>query len=129
MDIKSLSGKNPPEVQAEAIKYFSDPAHIDPKALAQPGGKEYWYNAARCLIAIGYPANRNALLGMFAWLQDLTWPGATPTFDYLGTLPRTDIAEPLTDALRAAEREKDEEWLINLKYFAEKNGIEIADAH
>lgn len=114
---KNLSWNASLDCQKKAINELASMDNLNPSALIQPLGKEYWENAARTLSKIGYPRIEEAIPGLFNWLQDLNWPGALIVMELLKSLPKETIIRHLEFAANEALSTDDDIWLINLSTF------------
>lgn len=63
------------------------------------GEKEYWENAARIIIKIGWPKIESIVVPLFMWLLDPNWPGSELIYNYLMTIP----SDVLLDKMRQVE--------------------------
>lgn len=114
---ENLSWNASLDCQKKAINELALMDNLNPNALIQPLGKDYWENAARTLSMIGYPRIEEAIPGLFNWLQDLNWPGALIVMDLLKSLPKETIIRHLEFAANEALSRDDDIWLINLFTF------------
>ena len=85
--------------------------------LLQPGGKQYWENAAKVLYKIGYPRIEEIMDGLLIWLQDINWPGAMIVIKILMNVPREVFISYLEKTVIKALDSNDETWIENLSYF------------
>jgi len=115
------------ESQKRAINDLASMANINPNTLVQPIGKEYWENAAKVLVEIGYPRIEVAIPGLFVWLQDLNWPGAIIVMELLKSIPKDVIIRHLESAANEAVNTDDQIWLINLSTFIAELKIQEDD--
>lgn len=116
----SLSWNLPLNIQQEAIYKIASIIDLDPKELLQPGDKEYWENAAKVLLQMGYPRVKEAIPGLLVWLQDINWPGSRIVMKLLETVPKDEFILYLEEAVEKALDENDEMWIENLAYFLEQ---------
>lgn len=110
----NLSWDVPLDSQEKAIVQLASMENLDPKSLLQPLGKEYWENAAKILRSMGYPRISDVIEGLFAWLQDLNWPGSMIIIEILKSLPENVFVQYLELAVKDAIETDDEIWLSNL---------------
>ena len=62
-------------------------------------------NAAKAVIALGYPVVGPVLRELLKWLQDCNWPVSRPIGDFLATLP-----EPMAPFIWEVLRGDDHVW-------------------
>lgn len=115
--LMNLSWNASLESQTRAINEIVSMTNLNPNSLIQPLGKEYWENAAKALVEIGYPRIGPAIPGLFGWLKDLNWPGAMIVMNLLKSLPQDVVIKYLESAAIEAVNTDDEIWLINLSTF------------
>ena len=86
---------------------------IDPRELLPRSTRDR--EAARAVIALGYPAVAPVLPDLLEWLQDYNWPVARPIGEFLASIP-----EPMVPHIRAVLDGNDLIW----KYWC----IEVTDS-
>jgi hypothetical protein len=112
-----LNWNLPLDIQDDAVCKMASMIDINPKDLLQPVSKEYWENAAKVLLKMGYPRIREAIPGLLIWLQDINWPGSNEVMELLKTIPKAELVPYLDDAVKEAISSDDEIWIENLSYF------------
>lgn len=123
----NLNWNLPLDLQEKAINEIALIDNLNPKILIQPLDKEYWENAAKVLYKMGYPRIEKAIPGLFAWLQDMNWPGVTIVIEILKSLPKDILVKYLEYAVEEALSGNDEIWLANLAAFLSELNIKKDD--
>lgn len=113
----NLNWNLPLDIQDDAICKMASMIDLNPKDLLQPVSKEYWGNAAKVLLKMGYPRIREAIPGLLIWLQDINWPGSNEVMELLRTIPKAEFVPFLEDTVKEALSSDDEIWIENLSYF------------
>ncbi|MDP4177252.1 MAG: DUF5071 domain-containing protein [Bacillota bacterium] len=110
----SLSWNQSLDIQENAICEIASMNLLNPKDLLQPSRKEYWENAAKVLIKMGYPRIKESISGLLIWLQDMNWPGSNVVIEILRSLPKAVFIPHLECAVLEAMNTNDDIWLSNL---------------
>ena len=136
--LRALSSDNPVDVQLEAIRAIAEDDTFDPTFLLpyhlsvdhDTFNQDLFLqdcllgdrmsNASIILVKWGSPRIDAIIPGLFRWLQDLNWPGASEVLVLLYDLSEEKTAIPLQDAIAEAKRTNDVEWLEYLEYFASR---------
>ena len=123
--LQALDWNNSTSVQLEAIQAIVEDDAFDPVLLLQKNiPKECWGNASIILTKWGSPRIDAIIPGLFAWLQDINWPGALEILVLLYDLPEEKTAKPLQDAIAEAKRTNDTAWLEFIEYFTNRDEYE-----
>ena len=115
--ILNLDWNLPIDVQEKAISEIASMEDLNLNDLLQPGGKQYWENAAKVLYKIGYPRIEEIMDGLLIWLQDINWPGAMIVIKILMNVPREVFIPYLEKTAIKALDSNDETWIDSLSYF------------
>ncbi len=115
--INELDWNLPKNIQLLAQKKIKSIEGFDFSLLLQPLGKQYWENAAIILCSTNKELlNKSIIAGLFDWLKDLNWPGATHVFNFLKTqMSDAEVNVIWREKLLQAQEEQDDDWLMNLK--------------
>jgi len=93
-------------------------AHLeeyDLRSLIVPdGGKSCWQMCAEILVSLPDEAFLPLIPDVFAWFQDLNWPGAQEISARMQKLEFSVFGRAWNEARKTAQQEGDEEWLWNL---------------
>lgn len=104
-----LSGDRDEVTQAMGIREAQNIEYLS--ILFQPiESKSVWENCAKVLASKKDDILRKYLYKMFAWLQDMNWPGAQIIFDRLLLMPAEMISEPFQFSMRSAQALNDDPW-------------------
>lgn len=121
--VEQLNWHNPEWMQEQMMNTLvgipSEYYHM----LLQQGEKACWENEARVIVKIGYPKVKSILPGIFAWFQDLNWPGVNELVEMLKGIDKDVIVYHLKESLFEADQIDDELWYENLEIIAEILGI------
>ena len=120
--IKKLDWNLDRKIQLKAVEEIKSLCDFDYSLLIQPLGKQLWENSAAILCSIDNKLlDRQIILGLFDWIQDLNWPGADIVFAYLkAQLSNHNIYAVWKDKLQQAIDQQDYDWLTNLKMLMDK---------
>ena len=96
--------------EAKKIRYIS--------VLFQPiESKKVWENCAKVIIQKKDDELRRYVFSMFAWLQDMNWPGAELIYERLSQMPQNMILPTYYCCLEKATQTNDVPWELALKDF------------
>jgi hypothetical protein len=123
--IEQLSWNGTEERQRHAIDALVELVpHSELYKLMRPGkAKDTWENAAEVIARYNRKFGQKEILGMFEWLQDINWPGASLIFKKLNSMSRHQISAPLEMAMCQAQRTNDQEWMEQLVKIRENNQL------
>lgn len=117
-----LSWHNPPNIQKNAVNSLAlfSADNLFKAYQSIRCDKDKWRNFVYIIKKIDYPNNERLLSILFELLQDINWPGAQESVEYLSTL-NTDVLFPLLkEYIRTAYNNKDTMWLGGLKLLTDK---------
>lgn len=95
--------------------------------LCRNGSKYFWQIEARILLKRGYPKVQDIINNLFEWLQDLNWPGSNEIIDLLLMIPKEEFIKGIEYSIEQAQKDKDYDWIMNMKYICEKKKLTIND--
>ncbi len=123
--IEQLSWNGTEEQQRQAIDALvAQIPHRELYKLMRPGEvKDTWQNAAEVIARYNRKFGQQEILGMFEWLQDINWPGASVIFKKLNSMSRQQISAPLEMAMCQAKHTNDQEWMEQLVKIRDNNEI------
>ena len=94
-------------------------AHLeeyDLRSLIVPdGGKPCWQMCAEILVSLPDEAFLPLIPDVFAWFQDLNWPGSRTLFDRLASVRPGRIDCAIRESIEFAQSLGDEEWICFLR--------------
>lgn len=117
-----LLWENPERIDDDLIKTLSSMVRNDPGRiciLLAPWslcGKECWENFARIIADQSDEVLEHYAAAIFAWLQDLNWPGSMLLYERLKKVRPGRIDRAIAETIKFAENVcRDEEWAYFLQ--------------
>lgn len=125
--LQNFSCNNPVEIQNKAIDDISTREDVPIEMLVQPFEEEYWENAAKILLKIGYPKVKEVIPNLFKWLEDLSKPGVKEIIELLKTVDRDVFINYFENAIKKAIKKNNKQLISNLSMFVDYFNIEEED--
>ncbi|MBQ8834972.1 MAG: DUF5071 domain-containing protein [Oscillospiraceae bacterium] len=105
---------------AEAGKLKNIYPFIQPIVVPEEKSKSVWESCARIISLKSNDELQPFLNLLFAWLQDINWPGAEIVFERLANFPFSELEKTYQFSRLCALRANDELWLATLDDFEKR---------